>query len=155
MQERQTITRAYEKIFNNCVTHIDFIQRNSLNKFCIWDVPSDQMVDRTLCRDYVIRRLAKLGLSVSIPIPAEPYKLVINWIDMHAPVYSTMMVHTDSAAAPIRPSPTAVSEEETEELEDQETEVEKEESEIPVRRRKRPLDSFFRRVANPSKIVGI
>lgn len=151
MQERALVVKAYEKIFDQCMGYVNFVQRNTLQKFTYWDVPADSLVDRTVCRDYILRRIAKLGLAVSVPNPsAEPYRLLIDWIH---PSLVPQTPYQDSTAD-------MEDEEDVGPLDEKEDEDEEEE-ESPSRKRKKKkkeapssLMSFYRKLANPAKIIG-
>jgi hypothetical protein len=147
-QERQLILKAYERIFDGCMRYIGFVQRHTLNKYCAWEVPNDALVDRTLCRDYIIRRLVKLGLAVTVP-QMDPWKLVINWIDP-APILQQSSVAQEHVEVQLAEN----DEEEEEEEEEEKEEQQQQQKKSPSTEKKRKTFEYLRLVANPSKIIG-
>ena len=161
VQERANVTKAYEKIFDGCMHYLDFVQRFTLTKYCAWDIPVDSMVDRTLCRDYVIRRLARLGLSVTVVNDQQPYKLMISWIDP-VPLRSrnNQVAASGSTHRPDEAEDEIASQHSThidDDVPEEDDDRASSTTSKPSKRNKASSSaafSFFRKVANPCKIIG-
>ena len=161
IDERHKVTKAYERLFDATVRYVDFVQRNTLNKFCAWEVPADPMVDRTLCRDYIIRRLAKLGLAVQVANPQQaPFKLLISWLDPSPPPPMIPVPQSIAIEIPARrheeEEDSIGSEPEPDPPDDEDGDGDGDGASSSKKRSssKRKLFTYYRKIANPSKIIG-
>lgn len=182
--EAAMVRKTYEQLFEQAMKTIIFANKYTTDKFSIYLVPISVVglmaFDRTIARDYIMRRMIKLRVNVSLPDPNNPFLLMFVWFDIPQmtvtpepfsvppAVFPTKQYRSDkhskkyASPASSRYESSSDASSENSENDDEESSDESVASEKHSRSSSagRPdaelqdLYSFFRKVANPTKIIG-
>jgi hypothetical protein len=173
--EKRLIARSYERLFAEAVNAVKWASRFTTDRFALYEVPASMLglvpYDRTVARDYIIRRFIALGFRVVISDPTRPFQLLMSWFEVVPNLDAGLVVSAASgggAEDAKKGERRRRKRTRTEEDEDEsDTEVESAD-EGGSRRRpegsrhrkgkgsesKTDLFNFFRLIADPSKIIA-
>ena len=76
-------TKTFQRCFKECLKRIEFVNQNSRNTTCWYEVPSlipgFPIFDVIECTEYLYNKLTELGFTVKI---YKPKIISISWVDI-------------------------------------------------------------------------
>ena len=173
--EVHMIQKTYESLFDRAMSVVVFTNKYTTDKFVLYEVPSTVVglmtFDRLIARDYIIRRMLKLGIHATIPDNTKPFTLLFVWFEI--PLVAKTAIPPPPPAMPISTkhkketlvddSYSSSDEDVNTDSDDSDLSTDTSDSEKrggssknkPRKDSERDkLFGFFRKICNPSKIVG-